>query len=52
MEVPGLGAESELQLQAYAAATAELDPSCICDLHGNLGSLTHWESPGIEPTSS
>ena len=26
MEVPGLGAESELQLQAYTTATATPDP--------------------------
>ena len=34
-EVPGLGAESELQLPAYTAATATAmqDPSRICDLH-------------------
>ena len=37
MEVPRLGAESELQLQAYTTATATWDPSCICDLHGSLG---------------
>ena len=34
MEVPGLGVKSELQLQAYATATAMPDPSClICNLH-------------------
>lgn len=33
MEVPWLGVESELQLQAYATATAMQDPSCVCDLH-------------------
>ena len=31
-EVPRLGVESELQLPAYATATATPDPSCICDL--------------------
>ena len=36
MEVPGLGEELELQLQAYATATAMWDPSCICDLHHSL----------------
>ena len=36
MEVPGLGAELELQLQAYAAVTATLDPSRICELRGSL----------------
>ena len=29
MEVPGLGLESELQLQAYTTVTAKLDPSHI-----------------------
>ena len=34
MKVPRLlGVESELQLLAYATATAMLDPSHICDLH-------------------
>ena len=33
MEVPRLGVESELQLLAYATATATQDPSYICDLH-------------------
>ena len=33
MEVPRLGVESELQLQAYATATAMPDLSCVCDLH-------------------
>ena len=32
IEVPRLGVESELQLQASATAMATLDPSCICDL--------------------
>ena len=36
MEVPWLGVESELQLLAYAAATATPDPSHLCDLHGSL----------------
>ena len=35
MEVPRLGVESELQLQAYTTATATLDLSCICDLCHN-----------------
>ena len=35
MEVPKLGVESELQLQAYATATAKLDLSHIYNLgHG------------------
>ena len=33
MEVPRLGVESELQLQADTRATATRDPSCVCDLH-------------------
>ena len=44
MEVPRLGVESELQLPAYATATAMPDLSYICDLHHsscNAGSLTH-----------
>ena len=33
MEVPRLGVEWELQLPAYATATATQDLSCICDLY-------------------
>ena len=33
MKVPRLGDELELQLPAYAVATATLDPSFIFDLH-------------------
>ena len=33
MEVPRLGGESELQLLAYATATATQDLSYVCDLH-------------------
>ena len=33
MEVPRLGVELELQLQAYATAIAMPDPSCIHNLH-------------------
>ena len=33
MEVPKLGVESELQLQAYATATEMPDLTHICDLH-------------------
>ena len=32
-EVPRLGVRLELQLPAYATATAMQDSSCICDLH-------------------
>ena len=33
MEISELGAESELQLLAYATATATQDPSRICNLY-------------------
>ena len=33
MEIPGLGVQLELQLPAYATATATWDPSCGFDLH-------------------
>ena len=33
MEVPRLGVESELQLLAYATATAMPDASCVFNLH-------------------
>ena len=33
MEVPRLGVESELQLLAYAMATAMQDPSHVCNPH-------------------
>ena len=37
MELPRLGVESELQVQAYATAiaiaTATWDPSCVCNLY-------------------
>ena len=33
MEVPRLGAESELQLPVHATVIATPDPSCICDRH-------------------
>ena len=42
MEVPRLGVKLELQLQAYATATAMWDLSLVCDLHhGNDESPTH-----------
>ena len=46
MEVPRLGAELELQLWAYAIATAKSGLSCVCDLHGSL-----WQSPILNPLS-
>ena len=33
MKVPRLGVKSELQLPAYATATAMWDPSCVCNLY-------------------
>ena len=36
MDVPMLEVELELQLLAYATATAILDPSRICDLCSSL----------------
>ena len=36
MEIPGLRAESELQLQAYPTATATPEPSSTCNLHCSL----------------
>ena len=35
MEIPKLAVKSELQLPAYATATAQRDPSHVCDLHHN-----------------
>ena len=37
MEVPRLGVELELQLLAYATATATPDLSHTCDLHHSSG---------------
>ena len=36
MDIPRLGVELELQLLAYATATAMQDPSCIYDLYHSL----------------
>ena len=33
MEVPKLGIESELQLQAYPTAAAMQNVSCLCNVH-------------------
>ena len=44
MEVPRIGVELALQLQAYATATATTDPSGICKPHHSLQQawiLTH-----------
>ena len=37
MEVPRLGVELELQLLAYATATATQDLRCVCDVHQSSG---------------
>ena len=44
MEVPRLGVESELQLQAYTTATATPDPSRICNLCRSL-----WQPGTLNP---
>ena len=46
MEVPGLGVESKLQLQAHTTATAMLDPSLICDRHHSS-----WQHRILNPLS-
>ena len=54
-EVPRLGIELELQLLAYAAATAMPDLSHIFDLHHSLWQhqiLNSLVRPRIEPASS
>ena len=40
MEVPRLRVKLEMQLSAYAAATATRDRSLVCNLHH--GSQQHW----------
>ena len=44
MEVPRLGVESELQVLAYATATATQDPRCICNLRCSL-----WQYQILNP---
>ena len=44
MEIPRLGAESELQVPTYATAT--WDPSCDCDLHHSS-----WQHQIFNPLS-
>ena len=46
MEVPKLGVESELQLQAYATATEMPDLTHICDLHHSS-----WQLQILHPLS-
>ena len=41
MEVPRLGVELELQLPAYATATATQDPNHVCDLLSEARDRTH-----------
>ena len=55
MEVPRLGVQSELQLLAYATATATPNLSLVCALHHS--SRKYWIlnpliEAGITPTSS
>ena len=45
-EVPRLGVESELQLLAYATATAMWDLSTICNLHHSS-----WQCQILNPLS-
>ena len=55
MEVPWLGVKSELQLLAYATATATRDGSSSAThtaVHSNTRSLTHRVRPGIKATFS
>ena len=55
MEIPRLGVKLELQLPAYATATAMQHPSRVCDLptaHSNTRSPTHWVRSGIKPALS
>ena len=47
MEVPGLGVELELQLLAYATASATPEPSRVCDLHHSS-----WQCGILNPLSS
>ena len=46
MQVPSLGVESELQLLAYASATAKPDPNRLCDMHHNS-----WQCQILNPLS-
>ena len=46
MEVPSLGFELELQLPAYATATATQDPGHVCDLDHSS-----WQCPSHYPLS-
>ena len=55
MERPRLGVELELQLPAYATATAMWDLSCVGDRHPSSPKsqiLNPLSWPGIEPETS
>ena len=55
MDIPRLGVELLLRLQAHTTSTATSHLSHICDLCHNCGKagfLTHWMRPGIKPASS
>ena len=55
MEVPRPGVESELQHQTTPQPQPHQIPAHLwptLQLVATAGSLTHWERPGIEPTSS
>ena len=56
LEVPGLGARSELQLLAYITATAMPDLNSICDLCHSLQKMLDpypaERGQGIKPASS
>ena len=50
MEVPRPGAESELQLPAYATATATQDPSHVCNRH-HSSPASSWTLGGFISTA-
>ena len=55
MEAPRLGVHSELQLPAYATATATPDQAAsgtYTTAQGTAGSSTHCVRPAIKPISS
>ena len=52
IEVPRLGVSLELRLPAYTTATATQDPSHVCNLHSNAGSLTQGSNPQSHGSSS
>ena len=54
MEIPRLGDELELQLPTYTAIAMWIWAALAAytTAHDSTRSLTHWERPGIEPSSS